>query len=406
MSESVSIREAARFALVRAAVRDDEALERAYVSALRLSAETLEVARVGIWHFEDEGARIRCSMVFDRASGNAGPGEVIDLTRTPLYAEALHSRRAVVADDARTDRRTSELLSYLEPHGITSLLDCPVFEQGEVVGVVCYEHIGPVRNWTDHDKHFAATVSDMLGLYLEQRSSQRNYRALLEARRELERRHVMESLGRMATAIAHDFNNVLLAVQLRTDLMRSEQARGEDLHKGVEEVAGIIAQGSRLARKLLDLARQEQTPASVIDLADVLRSLRPTLTMVARGDVELAMTLPSTPVRVRLERTGAEQVVMNLAQNARDAMLGGGKLHIELSTEGSLARLHVTDTGVGMDEATREQIFEPFFTTKPKGEGDGLATVYYVITAANGSVEVTSGIGEGTQFRIAFPLEG
>ena len=183
--QQLSVREAARFALVRRSVDDDEALSRAFLNALKLSAETLNVARVGIWRYEDEGARIRCTMLFDRRTGQAAPGDVIDLLRCPRYADALRTRRVVMASDAREDARTGELTPYLVRNDIHALLDCPVFEKGNAIGVVCHEHVGAVRGWSDADRNFAATVADMLGLYLEQRATQRHYRELLDARRGL-----------------------------------------------------------------------------------------------------------------------------------------------------------------------------------------------------------------------------
>lgn len=416
MEEQLSVREAARFALVRRSVDDDEALSRAFLNALKLSAETLNVDRVGIWHYEDDDRRIRCVMLFDRRTGQAAPGDVIDLLRCPRYADALRTRRVVVADDAREDARTGELTSYLVPNDIYALLDCPVFEQGRAIGVVCHEHVGAVREWTDADRYFAATVADMLGLYLEQRATQKHYQELLDARRELERHRVMESLGRMAANVAHDFNNVLLALQLRTDFLRKDPVPVDRGDLGAD-VLSIVNQGRRLVRNLLDFANQDQPPKTVIDLGDTLRSMRPSLSALADDGIELEMQLPEQPLYVRLERSGAEQLVMNLVKNARDALIGGGRLTLTLTLEPSapgtepprpVARLTVRDTGVGMDEATREKAFEPFFTTKPRGEGDGLglSTVYSVVTAAGGTVDATSALGEGTTVTVDLPCLG
>ncbi|MBK6808474.1 MAG: GAF domain-containing sensor histidine kinase [Sandaracinaceae bacterium] len=416
MDEPLSIREAARFTLVRRSVDDDETLSRAFLNALKLSAETLNVARVGIWRYEDDGARIRCEMLFDRRTGNAAPGEVIDLLRCPRYAEALRTRRVVMAEDAREDSRTGELTPYLVANDIHALLDCPVFEQGDAIGVVCHEHVGAVRAWTAEDRYFAATVADMLGLYLEQRASARHYQELLDARRELERHRVMESLGRMAANVAHDFNNVLLALQLRTDFMRKDPPQEDRGHVGAD-LLSIVDQGRRLVRNLLDFANQDQPPTTVIDLANVLRAMRPALSALADDGIDLTMELPDEPVYVRLEQSGAEQIVMNLVKNARDALIGGGHLRLTLTLDVGpngddparpLARLVVADTGVGMDDATREKAFEPFFTTKERGEGDGLglSTVYSVVTAAGGTVSATSALGEGTTITVLLPRLG
>ena len=416
MDGQLSVREAARFALVRRSVDDDEALSRAFLNALKLSAETLNVDRVGIWHYEDEGRRIRCVMLFDRRTGQAAPGEVIDLQRCPRYADALRTRRVVMANDAREDSRTGELTAYLVPNDIFALLDCPVFEKGDAIGVVCHEHVGAVREWSDADRYFAATVADMLGLYLEQRATQSHYQELLDARRELERHRVMESLGRMAANVAHDFNNVLLALQLRTDFLRKDPVPADRGDLG-DDVLSIINQGRRLVRNLLDFANQDQPPKSIIDLGDALRAMQPALGALTGDGIALHVQIAEQPVYVRLERSGAEQIVMNLVKNARDALVGGGQVTLTLALEpappgadspASSARLTVADSGVGMDAATREKAFEPFFTTKERGEGDGLglSTVYSVVAAAGGTVDVESALGEGTTITVVLPCLG
>ncbi len=412
MKEELSVQEAARFTLVRKAVHDDDALTRAFVSALKLSAETLGVARVGIWMFEAQDTRIRCATLYERDSGRTPSGEIIDLSVCPKYAEALRERRVVAADDVRSDPRTTELGPYLERHGIASLLDSPVFQQGDAVAVVCHEHVGTPRVWTQQDKHFASTVSDMLGLYLEQRAAQAYYRDLIDTRHELQQHRVMESLGRMATAVAHDFNNLLLAIGLKADLMRMEGQSAANRDKSLDELNSIVSQGGRLVRQLLDCARDESPAAEAIDLVEVMRDLEPTLRTLERDGIKLDLKLGNEPVPVRVERSRAEQVIMNLAHNARDALLGGGLLSVELTTQWSdlaqakRAVLRVADSGVGMDDSTREHMFEPFFTTKAKGKGDGLglATVYNVVNASRGSIEVKSELGAGTEFTIRWPV--
>jgi two-component system cell cycle sensor histidine kinase/response regulator CckA len=183
------------------------------------------------------------------------------------------------------------------------------------------------------------------------------------------------------------------------------------------DLLSIVEQGRRLVRNLLDFANQDQPPTTVIDLANVLRAMRPALSALADDGIDLTMELPDEPVYVRLEQSGAEQIVMNLVKNARDALIGGGHLRLTLTLDVGpngedparpLARLVVADTGVGMDEATREKAFEPFFTTKERGDGDGLglSTVYSVVTAAGGTVSASSALGEGTTITVLLPRLG
>jgi two-component system cell cycle sensor histidine kinase/response regulator CckA len=409
--ELLSTREAARFDLVRRSVVDGETLDRALSHALRLSAHVLGVARVGIWAFEDEQRRIRCTALYHRDDPNARPGEVIDLERTPNYAAALRSRRVVAADDVLDDPRTAELADYCTRNGIGALLDSPIFQQGEPIAIVCHEHVGPKRVWTKQDAHFVATVSDLIGVYLEQHRSQSHYRELIEARRALEEQRVMESLGRMAAAVAHDFNNVLAAVALKAELVRFARSPA-DQASHVNDLLSMVDQGSRLVRQLFDFARQSPADSEVVDMVQVIRGMEPLLRTFEQKGVRLVLRLPGARVPVGLSQSRLEQVVLNLATNARDAMLGGGQLGIEVallpSVEGrpALAILRVKDTGIGMDEHTRERMFEPFFTTKPhdQSEGLGLATVYRIVTDSGGSIDVRSQPGAGTDFTVRWPL--
>ena len=408
-SPLLSTREAVRFDLVRRAVSDDETLTLAFQHALKLSAHTLSVERVGLWVFEDNQTVIRCVSQYSLERGMEPAGEVIDLKTCPHYAEALRSRRVVAADRARDDLRTAELLPYLEKHAIFSLLDSPVFRQGEAFGIVCHEHVAQPRTWSKQDCHFAATVADMIGLYCEQRMSQRHYHELMEARRALEEHRVMESLGRFSAAIAHDFNNVLAAIALQTELAQSAAAKlGHDL-QNTGEILALVEQGTRLVRQLFELANNEPRSTELTDLGEVARGMAPLFGTFERRGIRVQLRVTPEKALIRLERSRAEQVLMNLVVNARDALIGGGNLSIEVKHErgndGSQVVLGVSDTGVGMDEQTRERMFEPFFTTKPEGQGQGLglATVYRVVHGSGGSMEIRSEPGEGTDFTIRWP---
>jgi signal transduction histidine kinase len=411
MDPLLSTREAVRFDLVRRAVSDDETLSLAYQHALKLSAHTLGVARVGLWLFEDEQTRIHCVSQYSLERGSEPAGEIIELATCPHYAEALRSRRVVAADHARSDPRTAELLPYLEKHGIYSMLDSPVFRQGESFGIVCHEQVGAPRSWSKQDCHFVATVADMLGLYCEQRMSQHHYQELMLTRRALEEHRVMESLGRFSAAIAHDFNNVLAAIGLQAELAQSNAAKSGGAAHSTQEILSLVEQGARLVRQLFEVANNQPSSSEVTDLDEVAHGIEPLLgTFKGRG-IRVALRVPPEKAPIHLERSRAEQVLMNLVVNARDALIGGGDLTVEVAREpahngsGPAVVLRVSDTGVGMDEQTRERMFEPFFTTKPEGlgQGLGLATVYRIVHGSGGTIDIRSEPGAGTDFTIRWP---
>ncbi|MET0343519.1 MAG: ATP-binding protein [Polyangiales bacterium] len=411
MEHDLSTREAARVALIRTAVSEPDGLTRAFLGAARLSARTLKVARVGIWFFVDGHEAIVCRYLYDFHSDTAIEGEVLDLTACPSYAAALKAHRVICADDARNDPRTRELAPYFQRHDITALLDCPVYEKGVPIGIVCHEHVGGPRAWSKEDGNFATTVSDMLGLYLEQEATQRNYRSLLATRDELAQARVMESVGRMAAGVAHDFNNVLSALGMCSDLLRTHAVPTRALvDASVEESHTLIEQGARLVRQLLDVARQRPS-ADVVDLTVVVRELGGFLRTLEGDGVRTDLQLLATSAPVRIERSRLEQVITNLAVNARDAMLGGGTLTLTVTRDEPVdgqpgkVMLRVRDTGVGMDEHTREHMFDPYFTTKGEGQGHGLglSTLYRIVHDASGTVRVQSAPGAGTEFVIELP---
>jgi PAS domain S-box-containing protein len=147
---------------------DKTDLTRAFDAITRLDAETMDVGRVSIWFFSPDASSIVCRSLYERSSGRHGSGSRLDATEYPAYFRSLRELRMIVADDARTDPSTREFApSYLDPLGITSMLDAPVWREGRVVGVVCHEHTGPPRTWTPLEQQFAASIADMVALTLE-----------------------------------------------------------------------------------------------------------------------------------------------------------------------------------------------------------------------------------------------
>ena len=166
--------------LSRCAVDEQQSLARIFAEATRLIARTLGVESVGVWLFHDERRTLRCECQYARSTDAHTQGASLALSDVPGYRAALEEYRAIAAADARTDPRTRELAaSYLEPRGITSMLDAPLLRHGEVAGVVCHEHVGPPRVWTDDEIHFVSSVADLVALSMEQASC-------LEARRTLD----------------------------------------------------------------------------------------------------------------------------------------------------------------------------------------------------------------------------
>ena len=230
----------------------------------------------------------------------------------------------------------------------------------------------------------------------------------------------MESLGQLAGGIAHDFNNVLGVILNYSQFVAEQAAGNEAILADVQQIRAAAEQAARLTSQLLTFGRRDPTEPANLDLNAVVADVQSLLARSIGAHVEIDVRAAPDMPTVRADRGHLEQVLVNLAVNARDAMPGGGVLTIETGVtdlDAEYARMHpgvapgryveltVSDTGTGMSREVIEHIFEPFFTTKAKGEGTGLgmATVYSIVTDAGGSVNVYSELGTGTTFRVYLP---
>jgi PAS domain S-box-containing protein len=229
----------------------------------------------------------------------------------------------------------------------------------------------------------------------------------------------MEAVGRLAGGIAHDFNNLLMVISGYSEFLLERLGDEPRLRGPAQEIASAAERASSLTRQLLAFSRKQMLAPRVVNLNDVATENLKMLTRMIGEDIDLVL-VPATGLwPVRADAGQIEQVIMNLAVNARDAMPSGGKLTIETSNvalDEEYARFHaplrpgdyvmvaISDTGAGMDTETQSHIFEPFFTTKgTKGTGLGLSTVYGIIKQSGGYIWVYSEVGKGTTFKIYLP---
>jgi len=230
----------------------------------------------------------------------------------------------------------------------------------------------------------------------------------------------MEAIGRLAGGIAHDFNNLLTIIKGYSQLSLLELKEGDPLWGNMKEIQKTTDRAADLIRHLLAFSRRQILDMKVLDLNSILRDLDKVLHRIIGEDIELVTILAEDLWRVKVDPGQMEQVIMNLAVNARDGMPSGGKLTIETAnveldegyarshiavTPGRHVMLSVSDTGVGMTPEVKERIFEPFFTTKEKGKGTGLglSTVYGIVKQSGGNIWFYSEPGQGTTCKIYLP---
>lgn len=238
----------------------------------------------------------------------------------------------------------------------------------------------------------------------------------------LRRQERLAAIGQLAGGIAHDFNNLIGSITLHAQLaQRNLPQRPDAVPETLEVIVEESHRAADLVDQILDFSRTQVMNTEPLDLGAFVENVVSILRRTIREDVHLLVDAPSQPCVVDADPTRIQQILINLATNARDAMPDGGELHVVVDCgspppdsppanapagESGWARLIVSDTGVGMDEETRDHIFEPFFTTKgpDRGTGLGLAQVYGIVRQHSGCIDVESAVGEGTTFTIHLPL--
>jgi two-component system cell cycle sensor histidine kinase/response regulator CckA len=341
---------------------------------------------------------------------------VLRVADFPTYFASLTIRKALPAEVAATEPWTAELAAtYLQPLGITSMLDAGIFVDGALVGVVRHENVGPPREWTTEARDFAGSVADLLALRIQSAEVRELRAAFLTQRERLAAQEKSAALEQFAAGVAHDFKNLLTVVLGQGELLRTRRDVPPDVQEQGKAIIAVAERGITLVRELLEFARPVERPPAVIDLADATAEFLPVLQAAVGARHALHFSRPPALGQVLIDKAQFTRLLLNLVVNAGEAMPDGGPIEISLtpvkltgnpSYTGRFVLLEVSDHGVGMDEATRRRAFEPFFSTKAKGTGLGLAIVRHVADRAGGLIRVDSAPARGTTFRVLFPRIG
>jgi PAS domain S-box-containing protein len=317
-----------------------------------------------------------------RPDGSPFPSEELPLSRAVLRGEFTRNEELIIRDGQGQNRWTSV-------------------------------NAAPIRNRQ-------GVIISGIAIFLDitERKRAEEDKAKLQA--QLHHAQKMESIGRLAGGVAHDFNNLLTVINGYSKLGIAKLSPGDPLRTSLEEIHKAGERAAGLTRQLLAFSRKQVLQPRVLDLNRAVREMRSLLGRLAGEAVEVSVALHAERGTVRADPHQLEQVIMNLAVNARDAMPRGGRLLIEtadVERDESYARAHpealagryvmlaVSDNGAGMDEATRQRIFEPFFTTKEvgKGTGLGLSMVQGIVAQSGGYIDLCSEPGQGTTFKVYLP---
>jgi PAS domain S-box-containing protein len=407
----------------------------------RVVSATLNVDSI----YEEFAARVRQVLPFDRmviSVIDAGQGAFkhVHMSKEPVpdrhlgmvlplagsaMEEVVRTRTSLLlqAEDVGGYRERFPTLASTFEAGFRSLLHVPLFVTGELIGALMLRSRTPSA-YTPEDVRLAERIGAQIAgtiasaqLYAARLAAEEERATLEEQFRQAQK---MEAVGRLAGGVAHDFNNLLTVITGCAYVLLTELPSDAPLREFVGEIQGAADRAAALTRQLLAFSRKQVLAPKVLDLNDVVSHLERMLRRLIREDVVLATDLTPGLPQVRVDPGQLEQVVLNLAVNARDAMPQGGTLTIATSERfvseaesrlrpdcrpGSYVQLMVTDTGCGMLPEVQARIFEPFFTTKElgKGTGLGLATVFGIVKQSEGHIEVDSAVGGGTSFRIFLP---
>ena len=392
--------------------------------AVEAAAATLGLARVSVWRFNEDRSILRCEDLYELETDRHSSGLELESSGYPRYFAALERGRSVVAHDARRDPDTREFSeSYLAPLGITSMLDAPIRQAGQLAGVVCHEHVGPARVWTPDEQDFAASVGDLISLAIassERRRTQQSFRSAQEellrqdfqARRQIEfeldrikdelvRQTRMATIGQVAASIAHELRNPLGAIRNAAYCLRKQDS-GDPATRN--EYLAIIEQEIRRSDgtidDLLEMSQAKAPNKQVVDLAKIVRD---SFEYVRREGIDLETSFEPRPFLVDADPGQLRQVLTNVMSNSIDAMDDGGKIEVRVRREASFDVVLVKDDGSGIPSEVRARLFEPLVTTKAKGTGLGLPICRQIVERHGGTINTVDTDGKGAGFLIRLP---
>ena len=386
---------------------------------LKTLGKTLDVSRSYIFEYRHQTGAM--DNTFEWSAPGISPQKEnmqgVPMSCAPWWMEMMRKNQIINFRDIQ-DIPSEPDKEILKAQDIRAILVVPLCIGKEFYGFMGFVECRRCRDWRPEDVDVLVVAGQILsGVVARERAGEE----LRLSREQLLQSQKIEALGRLAGGIAHDFNNLLTSIQGYCDFLLRSAGPGHPMREDLQEIEKASARASSLTRQLLVFGRKQEGRPEILNLNDILQEMGEMLGRLLGENMEVAFSLSEELGFVKADPRQVEQVVMNLAINARDAMPKGGRLTLKTENMtldrsftsccgefqcGPHVMLEVKDTGVGMDLETRSHLFEPFFTTKDfgKGTGLGLSIVYGIVHQNGGHISVQSEPGQGASFKIYLPL--
>lgn len=343
--------------------------------------------------------------------GTIRKGFNISLRGTPC--ESVLAKKHIVVIDTGLRKQFPDVKVFAEVNADLFIGFAIFNSKSEAVGII--GAFGKKREFTESDIKVLQTIGQIVAAEFERIDEEKEKESIRE---QLFQAHKMEAIGTLAGGIAHDFNNMLQGILGHASLLKAQIQPGTSLYESVDTIEHISDRAAELTKQLLGFARKGKYFVEPISVNEVIAAVLKIISKTFDRNIAIESDLGREDMTIEGDRSQIEQVILNLCLNARDAMPGGGRLHIETCIKSDASDLitsaeesspqviiKIADTGTGISASVKERIFEPFFTTKElgKGTGMGLAMVYGVVKNHGGTISVETSRGKGTAFTVSFP---